>query len=216
MRLSAGLKIAVIGASWFHESSFCEQKLYLSKVKKLPLVKTEAMAEGELLHEEKYEDFAKSAEPTTWEDFFKSDELVTSREVELSHAGNGVLLLGRIDELSCDKDGIYVIDDKPGDYAYMGIKKQIWAYCHLVENNFRKLIEKVQKPVYAVLKNRDSGEIVWKEKYAGADKEQFLLAMLRLKEVLSGKRKPEPTKNPNKCAACQYNKVCGFSLVIGT
>ena len=67
-------KTVVIGASWFQEASFCEQKLYLSKVKKLPLVETEAMAKGGLIHEEKYEDFIKSAAPTTWEEFFKSEE----------------------------------------------------------------------------------------------------------------------------------------------
>ena len=199
----------VIGASWFQEASFCEQKLYLGKVKRLPLIKTEAMKEGALVHEGKYQDFVKSAEPTTWEEFFKSEQLVTSREVELQHISNNVVLLGRIDELSCDRDGIYVTDDKPNDYAYIGIRKQIWAYCHLLENNFKDLI---QKPVYAVLKNRDNGEIVWKEKYTGAHKEQFLMAMLRLRDVLSEKRKPEPTKNPNKCAVCQYNKVCEFSL----
>ena len=199
----------VIGASWFQESSFCEQKLFLSKVKKLPLVETKEMAEGALIHEGKYEDFVHSAEPTTWEDFFKSEELVTSREVELQHVNNNVVLLGRIDELSCDKDGIYVTDDKPNDYAYIGTRKQLWAYCHLLENNFKDLIK---KPIYAVLRNRDNGEIIWKEKYSGAHKEQLLLAMLRLRDVLSEIRKPEPTKNPNKCAVCQYNRVCEFSL----
>ena len=199
----------VIGASWFQEASFCEQKLYLAKVKKIPLIETKAMMEGALIHEDKYGDFAKSAIPATWDEFFKSETLVTSREVELQHISNNVVLLGRIDELSCDRDGIYITDDKPSDYAYIGVRKQIWAYCHLLENNFRNLI---QKPVYAVLKNRDNGEIVWKEKYSGAHKEQFLLAMLRLRDVLSEKRKPEPTRNARKCAVCQYNKVCEFSL----
>src|SRR3989344_8471657 len=203
-------KPIVIGASWFHQASFCEQKLYLNKVKRLPLIETKAMAEGTLVHEEKYEDFVKTAEPTTWEDFFKSEKLVTSREVELQHVGNNIVLLGIIDELSCDKDGIYVTDDKPSNYAYIGMKKQVWAYCHLLENSFSDLIK---KPVYAVLKNRDNGEIIWKEQYTGIHKEQFLLAMMRLRDVLSEKRKPEPTKNPNKCMSCQYNKVCEFSLV---
>jgi len=200
----------IIGASWLQESSFCEQKLYLGKVKKLPLIETKAMAQGSLIHEEKFNNFVKSAEPTTWEDFFKSDELVTSREVELQHTSNNVILLGRIDDLSCDKDGIYISDDKPSDYAYIGVRKQIWAYCYLLENNFMRLIE---KPIYAVLKNRDDGSIIWKEKYSGSHKEQLLLALLRLRDVLTEKRKPEPTKNPNKCAVCQYNKVCEFSLV---
>src|SRR3989338_774318 len=199
----------VIGASWFQEASFCEQKLYLAKVKKIPLIETKAMMEGALIHEDKYGDFAKSAIPATWDEFFKSETLVTSREVELQHISNNVVLLGRIDELSCDRDGIYITDDKPSDYAYIGVRKQIWAYCHLLENNFKDLI---QKPVYAVLKNRDDGSIVWKERYTGAHKEQFLLAMLRLRDVVSEKRKPEPTKNPNKCAVCHFNKVCEFSL----
>ena len=199
----------VIGASWFQEASFCEQKLFLSKVKKLPLVQTGAMVEGKLIHETKYEDFVKSTESTTWEEFFKSEQLVTSREVELQHVSNNVILLGRIDELECDKDGIYVNEDKPSDYAYIGVRKQLWAYCHLLENNFKDLI---QKPIYAVLKNRDDSSIVWKEKFTGTHKEQFLLALLRLRDVLLEKRKPEPTKNPNKCSACQYRKVCEFSL----
>lgn len=202
-------RFVVIGASWFQEASFCEQKLYLSRVKKLPLTATEAMAEGALIHEGRYEDFIKSAAPVTWEEFFKSEQLAASREVELQHISNNVVLLGRIDELSCDKDGIYINEDKPSDYAYIGVRKQIWAYCYLVENSFREMI---QKPVYAVLKNRDDGSVIWKERYTAAHKEQFLLAMLRLRDVLTEKRKPEPTKNPNKCAACQYNKVCEFSL----
>ena len=199
----------VIGASWFQEASFCEQKLFLSKVKKIPLVETKSMTEGKLIHEGKYEEHIKSATPTTWEEFFKSEELITSREVELQYISNNVVLLGRIDELSCDREGIYITDDKPSDYAYIGVRKQIWAYCHLLENTFKDLI---QKSIYAVLKNRDNGEIIWKEKYTGAHKEQFLLAMLRLRDVLSEKRNPEPTKNINKCKACQYNKVCEFSL----
>jgi len=200
----------IIGASWFQEASFCEQKLFLSKVKKLPLIETKPMTEGKLIHESKYENFVKTAEPTTWEAFFKSEKLITSREVELQHISNNVVLLGRIDELQCDKNGIYVTDDKPSDYAYIGTRKQIWAYCYLLENSFSDLIK---KPIYAVLKNRDTGEIIWKEKYSGAHKEQFLLAMLRLRDVLSEKRKPEPTKNINKCKACQYKNVCEFSLV---
>ena len=60
-----------IGASWFQEASFCEQKLFLSKVKKLPLIETEAMNKGKSVHEGKYESFVKSAAPTTWEEFFK-------------------------------------------------------------------------------------------------------------------------------------------------
>ncbi len=202
-------QIVVIGASWFQEASFCEQKLYLSKIKKLPLIETEAMLKGAEIHEGKYEDFVKTAVPITWEEFFKSEQLVSTREVELQHVNNNVVLLGRIDELSCDKDGIYITDDKPSDYAYIGVRKQIWAYCHLLENNFKDLIK---KPIYAVLKNRDTGEVIWKEKYTGAHKEQLLLATLRLRDVLSDKRKPEPTRNPNKCAVCQYNKVCEFSL----
>ncbi len=202
-------QFVVIGASWFQEASFCEQKLYLSKVRKLPLVQTEEMIKGSEIHEGKYEDFVKAAVPVTWEEFFKSEKLVTSREVELQHISNNVVLLGRIDELGCDRDGVYVTDDKPNDYAYIGTRKQIWAYCHLLENNFKELI---QKPIYAVLKNRDNGSVVWKEKFTGAHEGQFLLAMLRLRDVLSEKRKPEPTKNQNKCKVCQYNKVCEFSL----
>lgn len=203
---------AVIGASWFQEASFCEQKLYLSKVKKLPLIETESMAKGAKIHAGKYEEFSKKAEPISWENFFKSEQLVTTREVELQHISNDIVLLGRIDELSCDKDGIYVIDDKPNNYAYIGVRKQIWAYCHLIENYFRELIS---KPIYAVLKNRDNGAVVWKEIYSGAHREQLLLSMLRLRDVLLEKRKPEPTKNPNKCAVCQYNKMCEFSLENG-
>ncbi|MBI2646886.1 Dna2/Cas4 domain-containing protein [Candidatus Woesearchaeota archaeon] len=202
-------KSVVIGASWLQEASFCEQKLYLSKVKKLPLIETSAMTKGSLLHERKYENFVKLATPITWEEFFKSEEPVTSREIELQHISNDVILLGRIDELGCDKDGVYVIDDKPNNYAYIGVRKQIWAYCYLLENNFKELIK---KPIYAVLKNRDNSSIIWKETYTGVHKEQLLLAILRLRDVLSEKRKPEPTKNPNKCTVCQYNKICEFSL----
>lgn len=102
-------QVVVIGASWFQESSFCEQKLYLCKVKKLPLIETEAMLKGLIVHEGKYEEFVKSTTPVTWEEFFKSEELVTSREIELQGRNNNVVLLGRIDELGCDKDGIYLL-----------------------------------------------------------------------------------------------------------
>src|SRR3989338_7914096 len=200
-------KPVIIGASWFQQASFCEQKLYLGKVEKMPLVETKEMAQGSEIHKSKYGDFVRTVEPITWEEFFASEQLVSSREVELSHVTKDIVLLGRIDELSSDKDGVYVVDDKPSDYAYIGTRKQIWAYCYLLENSFKDLI---QKPVYAVLKNRDDGSIVWKEQYSGAHKEQFLLAMLRLRDVVAEKRKPEPTKNPNKCAVCHFNKVCEF------
>lgn len=205
--------ISFIGASWLSEQSFCEQKLYLNKVKKLPLAVTYDMKKGADIHQGKYDEFAKEAKPTTWEEFFASQELVVSREVELQHHGNGFLLAGRIDEISCDKDGVYIVDDKPSDYAFIGVRKQIWAYCHLLENNFMELIEKNNKPVFAVLKNRDTGAIVWKEKFIGTHKEELLISLLRLRDILTGKRQPEPTKNPNKCRVCQYNSVCEFSLV---
>src|SRR3989344_4735639 len=158
-------KPVIIGASWFQQASFCEQKLYLGKVEKMPLVETKEMAQGSEIHKSKYGDFVRTAEPITWEEFFASEQLVSSREVELSHVTKDIVLLGRIDELSSDKDGVYVVDDKPSDYAYIGTRKQIWAYCYLLENSFGDLIKKHKKPIYAVLKNRDNGSTVWQEKF---------------------------------------------------
>ena len=202
------MKERKIGASWFITHGYCEYKLYLQKVLGIEPPKTQEMIIGSEIHEEKEKAFLEKAEEGTWEEFLKAEELTITKEVFFEQKVGDIILLGKVDEIAVDKDSIRIIDDKPKAFPYIGTKNQILAYCYLFREQFKPL----EKKLSAALRNRDTNQIVWEQEFNKSSEEQFFTAFHRLRNILLEKEEPIPTKNQNKCRACQFNKMCKHSL----
>ena len=198
-----------INASSFLTYGYCEYKFFLNKVKNIILPRTTLMMEGSLIHEEKESEFLKEAEITTWDEFLKSEELTITKEVFLEKDIGDFLLSGKIDEISVDSNEINIIEDKPNAYPYDSVKLQTFAYCFLFKENFNNL----NKKIYAVIRDRDTNLIVWKNEFTKELENLFFTNFYRMRNILLQKEEPIPTTNSNKCKSCQYNQICEFSLV---
>jgi len=199
----------VIGASWLQSLKYCEYKFYLHKVKGFEVKITKKIREGTEIHALKEEKFIKEAKPITWSEFLASKELTITKEVDFDKQIGDIILLGKIDEIAVDKDRIQIIDDKPRAFPYDSTKLQLYAYCYLFKERFRDQI----KPIYSILRDRDTNKIVWQQKFSKSEQEEFFSVFHRLRNILFEKEDPIPTKNPNKCRSCQFRESCEFSLV---
>ena len=198
-------------ASWFVSHGYCEYKFYLQYVEKIPIPKTKEMELGTKVHEEKEQKFLEVATPTTWEEFLVSKEYTISKEVMLYTKFENNLLIGQVDEIGVDKNGIYIIEDKPNARPFNSVKNQIYAYCYLFKRNFS---EKTAKPIYGILRDRDTNKEVWREPYS-LKSESFLIKNInRIKKIVRKEEQPIPTDNPNKCASCIMHKLslCKYDL----
>ena len=200
-----------ISASWFVTYGYCEYKFYLQYVLKVKAPITPAMQVGAQIHAKKEEQFLKTAVPIIWDDFLKSSEYAFTKEVQLRNKFENNVILGKVDEVGVDRDGIYIIEDKPHPRLFDGTKMQIFAYCFMFKRTFS---EKTAKPIYAILRDRDTNEEVWKEQFGIKNESSFTTTITRIKKILQNEENPIPTQNPNKCAACIMNKInaCKFSL----
>ena len=198
----------IIGASWFLTHGYCEYKLYLQKVLKIEMPKTQQMLHGISVHKKKETTFLEKAEVSTWKEFLESEKLTISKEVQLQKQIGDMLLQGIVDEIAIDKSFIKIIDDKPNAYPFDSIKRQIIAYCYLFKENFE-----TNKKIFAVLRDRDLNKIVWEQEYNKEVENDLFLTYHRIRKILLKEEEPIPTDNPNKCVACQYNEVCENSLV---
>ncbi len=200
-----------IYASWLSAHGYCEYKFYLQYVEGVEVPRTVEMQTGSEIHESKEEDFLKEAEPATLEEFLNSTKYTITKEVFLQTKFENNFLMGKVDEIGIDKEAIYIIEDKPRARAYDGVKNQIYAYCYLFKRNFS---DKTPKPIYAILRDRDSNIEVWKEAFTL--KNEFILQnnLNRIKKILKKEIDPIPTDNQKKCMACIMHKLnlCKHSL----
>jgi len=202
----------IISASWFTSHGYCEYKFFLEKVIKIEVPRTQEMIYGSKIHKDKEEIFLEKAEEITWKQFLEAETPIITKEVEFEKQFGDVLLLGRVDEIKSDSSGIYILDDKPNPKPYISNKLQLYAYCLLFKETFKDLLN---KPIFSILRNRDTNEIVWSQKFDKNQENEFFEAFHRLRSILLKKEEPIPTTNPNKCNACVYNKLklCDRSLV---
>ena len=198
-----------IGVSWFQSLGYCEYKFYLHKVKGIDVIITKAIQKGTEVHSEKEEKFLEAAKPGTWKELLEAEELTITKEADFDKQIGDIILLGKIDEIAVDKDKIQIIDDKPRAFPYDATKLQIFAYCYLFKEKFKEQ----PKPILATLRDRDTNKIVWQKEFSKSEESQFLEAFHRMRSILLQDEDPIPTKNPNKCRACQFKDNCEFSLV---
>ncbi len=201
-----------ISASWFTTLDYCEYKFFMDQVLGIKAPRTYDMVKGTEIHEAKEQEFKKEAEPIVWEDFLKSKEYVITKEVNLKVKYENITLLGRVDEIGSDANGIYIIDDKPKAKPYDGVKNQLFFYCYVFKRSFS---DKTAKPIYAVLRDRDSDEEVWREQFNLNNEFMLVNKINRVKKIMSREIEPISTDNPNKCRACIMHQrgLCKFSLI---
>lgn len=200
-----------ISASWLLTFGYCEYKFYLQYVEKIEIPRTTEMQIGTEVHEIKEEEFLKEAIPTTWEELLNSVTYTITKEVLLYSKFENNVLIGKIDEIGVDNNGIYIIEDKPRARPYDSVKNQIFTYCYIFKRNFS---DKTAKPIYGVLRDRDTNKLVWKDIFGIKNESIFINNLNKVKKVLNKEVKPIPTKNPNKCKACimHHMNICKFSL----
>ncbi|MEK6951615.1 MAG: PD-(D/E)XK nuclease family protein [Nanoarchaeota archaeon] len=201
----------IVSASWFTSHGYCEYKFFLEKVLKIEVPRTKEMVYGSKIHKDKEIIFLEKAEEMTWKEFLEAEIPTITKEVEFEKQFGDILLLGRVDEIKSDKTGIYIIDDKPNPKPYNSNKLQLYAYCLLFKETFSNILN---KPIFSILRNRDTNEIVWSQKFNKDQENEFFEVFHRLRSILLKKEEPIPTTNPNKCKACVYNKLnlCDRSL----
>ncbi|MEK6934685.1 MAG: PD-(D/E)XK nuclease family protein [Nanoarchaeota archaeon] len=203
--------VNIIGASWFTTHQYCEYKFYLQKVLRIEVPKTQEMITGIQVHEEKEQEFLEEAEELSWKDFLESEKSMITKEAELEKQIGDIVLLGKIDEIKSNKHGIFIIDDKPNPRPYDSVKLQLYTYCFLFNESFKDILN---KPIYAILRNRDTNEEVWQQEFNKETEKKFFEVFHRIRAILLRKEEPIPTTNPNKCRACIYHKMnlCDKSL----
>ncbi|MEK6946421.1 MAG: ribonuclease H-like domain-containing protein [Nanoarchaeota archaeon] len=202
-----------INISWLNSLGFCEKWVDLKYVQGLELPITKEMQEGSVIHLEKEEEFLKEAVPASTGEILSSEEKIVSREFPVNVQFGDMIICGIIDQLEVDKDSICIVDDKPHAKLYSGIKNQLLAYSFIL----KKYIEKdfpylLNKPLYVILRDRDAGKNVWKQKIINFNTEA-LKSIMRLREILNETEKAKPTDNVKKCQKCAFNNVCEDSLV---
>ena len=203
-----------INASWLGSHEYCEYKWYLENVLKEEMPIVRAMVVGKKIHKVKENEFRKVAKPTTPREFLESRFYTITKEIFLKKEFNDFILVGKIDELGVDENNLYVIEDKPKARPWLGIKRQIWAYCILVREFVRENYpEHLNKKIFAVLRNRDSNREVWNKEFSEEDVIDVFSAISRMVLLFKKEIEPIPNNDPVKCRGCILHKAekCEFS-----
>ena len=205
------MRIDKNGYSWlsiseFNVQSYCEVQLkFIWQGIKL---KTEEMAKGSTIHQEKLEQFKEETKDLESVDIVNAIKRAIERQEKF--AGREVFIispsfriLGVIDAVEIGPEGIMIADDKPIDYPYLSVKSQLAAYATAFKDRYRPPMD-----IFMVARNRDKGDIIWEEIFSQEWFEFTLEKINRLHDLASGKREFEPTANPKKCSACSYRNIC--------
>ncbi len=206
----------IVKISELHTQAYCEYQLKFqwAGIK----IVTPQMEEGKKCHgelEADHKEQTKGMPKTTLEKAIESTaEGVESigREVFIQSEEYG--LIGKIDEILISPEGIFIIDDKPTDFAYPTDMSQARAYAVCVESEYKNLILSNNLKVYSVIRNRDTKKHVWVEELTEAEKREVLESVERIRKLAKGEISFIPTTKPNKCKSCRYHlaKICDKSL----
>lgn len=203
--------IPLFPISWLHSQSYCEYQLFLEKFKKIQVEKTQEMIQGCLVHKQlEKEHLEKATEEMTVEEAIKRSEITGEtfiiRELDTFSFKHGIY--GKIDEVQIEPERIIIIDDKPNNYPYLSLKRQVWGYCLCFQDEMN-----IKKEIISVLRNRDSKNIFWQEPFNEESRNHIVDVVLKTHDLIKGIREAEATGNSAKCMKCRFNKVCDQSLV---
>ena len=188
---------------------YCEYQLYLRCYKGVRAAPTWQMLHGTKKHAQLEERFLEKAEPLTvpLEEQIRLtlkglDDAFSVREIRLE--SKQYKMRGKADEIMVSQEAGYVIDDKPR--LTEGAKNQVRAYCLAFQEQFG-----FEKPLYSVVRDRDSQDIAWQEPYDDPAQHHVKKIIARVWDILNG-CPGNSSDNPNKCRACRYRYACDRSL----
>jgi CRISPR/Cas system-associated exonuclease Cas4 (RecB family) len=196
--------------SWLHKQDYCEYQIYLENIKGIKAQPTRAMMEGKQQHAELYDQFAKEATPTTFDEMLNQSKVVKvySREFSVTDVEHGIF--GFIDAVLLTPDEFVVIDDKPGRKAYLSSIHQVYGYCLAFKQTVKV---KDNRDFVAALRERGTDNIYWKSPFDQIAETEITSLISHIHNLLSGAEEFGSAENPNKCQACRYNSVCRKSLI---
>lgn len=202
-----------VAASWIGSALYCEHGLYLEKVEDIEAEVTEAMRTGTAEHERRHGEFQSRAEETDLslreasEEAVEEEEVVQFSEVPLRHDGHRVY--GKADRVKVFPGRMEALDFKnvAGGKVYASQRFQALSYALMLEDTLG-----LDLSTYAVVLDRETGEEAWREPL-DPRRRDVLDCIDRVRGVLLGDRRPEPTTNGNKCRKCTLLDSCGVSAL---
>lgn len=202
-----------VAASWIGSALYCEHGLYLGKVGEVEVEATEAMKKGTEKHEMHHGGFQSRAEETELTLAEASAEAVAVGEVaqfsEVSIHHGEHRVYGRADRVKVFPDRVEALDFKNvgGGRVYLGNRFQALSYALMLEDALG-----LDLPAHAVILDRGSGDEAWREPLE-RQRNDLLNCIDRVRAVLLGERRPEPTGNENKCRPCNLLDECRVSAL---
>jgi len=193
-----------IPISWLHSYGYCEYQIYLEHVRGIEAGETPEMREGRQVHAAMDEAHKAAAEVELGIDEAmarsqKEQLVLSAREVQV----RGEQLIGVIDEVVFFPDRLMIVDDKPGDIAWLGSKMQAWGYCLAFQQQWQPDL-----PIVAGIRNRETGYEVWAEPFTRRHRQTVVRAVSRIRQILDGEAIARGAGNPRKCRACRFRDSC--------
>lgn len=188
--------------------AYCEYQIYLEKVKGIEVKETIEMQKGKEAHSLLEEEHKKKAVHELTVDqairkaIFENVKII-GREIPVS----GENIYGLIDEAHFMPTQILIIDDKPGNFPYFSNKIQVWGYCLAFQQQY-----KASLPIFACLRNRDTQQFIWNEKFSDEQRDIVANSVNRIFGILDGDIKPIPAKKESKCGKCRFKQFCDAIL----
>jgi CRISPR-associated exonuclease Cas4 len=196
--------------SELHSQAYCEYQLKYAW--QGIDIKTEQMIIGSARHkelEDKHTERMKDAPKMSMEEALRLGVKGSGRELRVRSEEH--FLLGFIDEVQFQPDAVYVIDDKPDKKIYRSAMNQARAYSLCVSSIYSEYVK--DKKIFSVIRNRDSGEVIWNEEFTENPRKDVMEVIERLRKLAKEEIDFIPTKFPNKCRPCRFNKICDKSLI---
>ncbi len=201
-------KLKYVSPSWLNSFVYCPYQIYLERVKGIKVAETQSMREGtkahhslEVAHKEMVEEII--TVEYAMEESRKRRVGYLFREIPIRAYFDDYQIGGRIDELLVLPYRIEIIDDKPGHRAYDGGIIQVYAYAHAFVRRYSP-----QVPVHAVIRSRDSGEVIYRGEFGARERERVEERIKELLDVIYSRREPTVRINERKCASCRFRDVC--------
>jgi len=193
---------------WLHSQAYCEYQIYLEHVLGKEGKITSEMEKGKKVHsmlEEKHKEKAeiKLSVKDALEKSQKEKIILVGREVYVENEN----LMGLIDEIHFTPNKIIIINDKPGDFAYLTNKMQVWGYCLAFQEQFNPKIS-----IVGCIRQRDNQKILWKGDFLDEHKNMVLDAIKRILGIINGNQKPQPTTKISKCKNYRLKDDCDKCL----
>lgn len=189
--------------SWLNTQGYCEYSIYLENFQHIKVGANKAMVTGTKVHNNLEKEFKKDAISASLDDIIEisQEQEVLSREFFVISTKYGIR--GYIDEIWLTPESIVIIDDKPGSKAYYSMMHQVFAYCLAFKDSIGS-----DRKIVGALRTRGTDNIFWKEEFDQEKEDKIKKLIQHMQNLIAGTDDFIPTKNPNKCRSCRFNKVC--------